>query len=136
MANETVLVVDDAPMNLKLTGFLLRNEGYQVLTAEDAEEALDLLHRFHPDLILIDIQLPGIDGLELTRRLKRDPLTRDIVVVALTACALQEDELKALAAGCAGFITKPIDTHTLGSHVRHHLDNRPSGLSAPTGAIA
>ena len=124
MANENVLIVDDAPVNLKLTDILLRKEGYKVHTATDAEEALKLLRSFRPDLMLVDIQMPGMDGLELTRRLKRNPVTRDIVVVALTACAMKEDEQKAIAAGCAGFITKPIDTHTLGKRVRQHLDCR------------
>jgi len=131
MAGETVLIVDDAPVNLKLTDILLRKEGYKVHTAADAEEALKLLRGFRPDLMLVDIQMPGMDGLELTRRLKRNPLTRDIVVVALTACAMKEDEQKALAAGCSGFITKPIDTHTLGNRVRQHLDGRDAAPSAP-----
>jgi two-component system, cell cycle response regulator DivK len=129
VAGETVLIVDDAPVNLKLTDILLREEGYHVRTANDGEEALRLLRGFRPDLMLVDIRMPGMDGLELTRRLKRNPLTRDIVVVALTACAMKEDEQNALAAGCSGFITKPIDTHTLGTRVRQHLDGR----SAPQG---
>ena len=83
MAGETILVVDDAALNLKLTNILLRKEGYQVITATDAEQALAILVSLRPDLILIDIQLPGMDGLELTRRLKQDSGTRDIVVVAL-----------------------------------------------------
>jgi CheY-like chemotaxis protein len=74
--------------------------------------------------MLVDIRMPGMDGLELTRRIKQNPLTRDIVVVALTACAMKEDERKAIAAGCNGFITKPIDTHALGSCIRGHLDCR------------
>lgn len=130
MAGEAVLIVDDAPVNLKLTGILLRKEGYDVHTAADADEALKLLHGFRPDLMLVDIQMPGMDGLELTRRVKRNPLTRDIVVVALTACAMKEDEQKAIAAGCSGFITKPIDTHTLGNRVRQHLEGRESDLPA------
>jgi len=124
------LIVDDAPVNLKLTDILLRKEGYKVHTASDAEEALKLLRSFRPDLMLVDIQMPGMDGLELTRRLKRNPLTRDIVVVALTACARKEDEQNAIAAGCSGFITKPIDTHTLGNRVRQHLDGREAELPA------
>jgi len=130
MAGETVLIVDDAPVNLKLTDILLRKEGYKVHTATGAEEALKLLRSFRPDLMLVDIQMPGMDGLELTRRLKRNPLTRDIVVVALTACARKEDEQNAIAAGCNGFITKPIDTHTLGNRVRQHLDGRDAELPA------
>jgi len=124
MAGETILVVDDAALNLKLTNILLRKEGFRVITATDAEQALTILVSGHPDLILIDIQLPGMDGLELTRRLKQDSGTRDIVVVALTACAMKGDDLKAFAAGCDGYITKPIDTGSLGAQLRTFLDNR------------
>lgn len=121
MAAETILIVDDAPINLKLTDILLRKEGYRVVTAIDAEQALHVLESVRPDLILIDIQLPGMDGLELTRRLKQDPETRDIVIVALTACAMMGDDLKAFAAGCDGYITKPIDTMSMGSRIREYL---------------
>ena len=88
MPQETILIVDDAPLNLKLADILLRKEGYKVVTAPDAEQALAILNSLHPDLILIDIKLPGMNGLELTRRLKQNSETRDIVLVALTACAL------------------------------------------------
>src|SRR5262249_60650954 len=101
MAGEPILVVDDTPVNLKLTRILLINEGYRVLTAASAEEALELLRSYHPDLILADIQLPGIDGLELTRRIKRDEQMRDIAVVALTAFAMAGDEQKAIEADSA-----------------------------------
>src|SRR5262249_22062379 len=99
MQRETILVVDDAPINLKLTDIVLRKEGYRVITATDAEQALALLSSIRPDLILIDIQLPGMDGLELTRRLRQDSQTRDMVLVALTACAMKGDDLKAFEAG-------------------------------------
>ena len=89
---------------------LLLGEGYDVRTAGDAEEALAVLATFRPRLILMDLQLPGMDGLELTRRLKADPATRDIVIVALTAYAMKGDEERARAAGCDGYVTKPIDT--------------------------
>src|SRR4029077_10366175 len=107
MAGEPILVVDDTPVNLKLTRIVLANEGYKVLTAASAEEALELLRGYHPDLVLADIQLPGIDGLELTRRIKKNETTRDISVVALTAFATKGDEQKAIDAGCDGYITKP-----------------------------
>src|SRR5215468_263539 len=125
MAREPILIVDDTPVNLKLTRILLLNEGYRVRTAGSAEEALELLRTFHPDLILADIQLPGMDGLEMTRRIKRDPQTSGITVVALTAFAMKGDEQKALDAGCDGYITKPIDTRTLGERIREYLDKRP-----------
>jgi CheY-like chemotaxis protein len=130
MAGETILVVDDAPINLKLTGILLRKEGFRVVTAPDAEQALASLDSIHPDLILVDIQLPGMDGLELTRRLRRNLQTRDIVLVALTACAMKGDDQKAFDAGCDGYITKPIDTMSLGSLIRGYLERgAPRGLT-------
>jgi CheY-like chemotaxis protein len=124
MAGEPILVVDDTPVNLKLTRILLVNEGYTVLTAASAEEALELLRNHHPRLVLADIQLPGMDGLEMTRRIKADERTRDIAVVALTAFAMKGDEQKATDAGCDGYITKPIDTRMLGSRIRQLLDQR------------
>lgn len=124
MAGETILVVDDVPISLKLTGILLRREGFQVVTAPDAEWTLELLGSIHPDLILVDIQLPGMDGLELTRRVKQNPETQDIVVVALTACAMKGDDQRAFEAGCDGYITKPVDTMTLGSRIREYLDHQ------------
>ena len=127
MPGETILVVDDVPINLKLTTVLLRNEGYRVVTATDAEQALGMLHSVRPDLILVDIQLPGMDGLELARHLKENPHTRDIVLVALTACAMKGDDQKAFEAGCDGYVTKPIDTVSLGSRLRGYLDRRASG---------
>ena len=105
--------MDDNPTNLKLVRVLLSAEGYEVRTAMDAEEALAVIREFQPRLILMDIQLPGMDGLTLTRKLKADPETRDTIVVAVTAYAMKGDEARALAAGCDGYIAKPIDTRTL-----------------------
>src|SRR6266487_4334572 len=130
MAGELILIVDDTPVNLKLTRILLVNEGYTVLTAGSAEEALDLLRSYHPRLILADIQLPGMDGLEMTRQIKRDSRTRDIAVVALTAFAMKGDEQRALEAGCDAYITKPINTRTLGGQIRQLLTLR-SEVGAP-----
>ena len=124
MAGEPILIVDDTPVNLKLTRILLVNEGYKVLTAASAEEALELLRSYRPRLILADIQLPGMDGLEMTRLIKQDEKTRDIAVVALTAFAMKGDEQKAIEAGCDGYITKPIDTRTLGERIREVLRRR------------
>ena len=139
MAGEPILIVDDTPVNLKLTRILLVNEGYKVLTAGSAEEALELLRSFHPELVLADIQLPGIDGFELTRRLKQNEETRDIMVVALTAFAMKGDEQKAIDAGCDGYITKPIDTRTLGSRIREILSRArhvpPSCAGRPRESI-
>jgi len=124
MAYETILIVDDAPVSLKLTDLLLRKEGYQVHATKDGEQALAMLHSLHPDLMLVDIQLPGMSGLELTRRIKQDSRTRDIVVVALTACAMKGDDDVAFKAGCDGYITKPVETLTLANKVRTYLEKR------------
>jgi DNA-binding response OmpR family regulator len=130
MPGEPILIVDDTPVNLKLTRILLVNEGYKVMTAASGEEALELLRSYHPQLILADIQLPGIDGLELTRRIKKNEETRDIAVVALTAFAMKGDEQKAVEAGCDGYITKPIDTRSLGARIREHLNRRAEAQGA------
>src|SRR6185503_13567738 len=105
-----ILVVDDNPTNLKLVVDVLEFEGCRVITAADAELAQTIIARTPPDLILMDIALPGMDGLTLTRLLKADPKTQHIRVVALTAFAMKGDDNKATAAGCEGYITKPIDT--------------------------
>ena len=121
MAGAPILIVDDNPVNLKLVRVLLATEGYDVRTAADAEEAVAVLKTFRPRLILMDIQLPGMDGLELTRRLKSDPATRDAIVVALTAYAMKGDEERALNAGCDGYIPKPINTTLLPEIVAEYL---------------
>lgn len=130
MAGPPILIVDDNPVNLKLARVTLAIAGYDVRTAADAEEALALLAAFHPRLILMDIQLPGMDGLTLTRRLKADAATRGIVILALTAYAMKGDEQKALDAGCDGYITKPIDTRMLPVLVARHLAAGPTGSAA------
>jgi CheY-like chemotaxis protein len=122
MASRRILIVDDNPTNLKLVAYLVRASGYDVTTAEDAEAALAALAHQPPDLILMDIQLPGIDGLELTRRLKADPATAHIPIVAVTAYAMQSDRERALAAGCDAYVTKPIDTRTLPRTIASLLD--------------
>ena len=124
MGNEAILLVDDSPDNLILTQFLLESEGFEVCTAEDAEHAIKVLRTYRPWLILMDVQLPGMDGLELTRRLRSDPAWNDVIIVALTAYAMKRDEENALAAGCDGYITKPINTRTFGSLVRDYLRTR------------
>jgi CheY-like chemotaxis protein len=112
-----VLVVDDNPTNLKLACDVLEWSGYRVLKACDAEQALDIIDETPPALILMDIGLPGMDGLTLTRMLKGRESTRGIRIVALTAFAMKGDEQKVLDAGCDGYISKPIDTRTLASQV-------------------
>jgi CheY-like chemotaxis protein len=120
-AGHRILVVDDNVTNLKLIEYLLKAKGYDVLTAVDAETALEAVRTKQPSLVLMDLQLPGMDGLELTRRLKSDPSTREIVIVAVTAYAMKGDEQRALDAGCDGYIAKPIDTRALPHVVESHL---------------
>jgi two-component system cell cycle response regulator DivK len=104
----TVLVIEDNAANMTLATFLLESAGHTVLTAGDAEAGLALARDRKPKLILMDIQLPGMDGLEATVLLKRDAATRDIPVIALTALAMKGDEARILAAGCDGYIAKPM----------------------------
>jgi CheY-like chemotaxis protein len=111
-------------VNLKLVRAVLAAEGYDIRTAGDGLEAMTVLTQFRPRLILMDLQLPGEDGFELTRRLKADPATRDIIVVAVTAYSIPGDEEKAQLAGCSGLITKPLDTRTLPAAVKLHLGTR------------
>ena len=116
-----ILIVDDNSVNLKLATDVLEMEGYAVEKAVDAEQAQELLKSATPDLILMDIALPGMDGLTLTRKLKADERLKDVPVVAMTAFAMKGDEQKALAAGCDGYITKPIDTRKLPQQVAAYL---------------
>jgi two-component system, cell cycle response regulator DivK len=119
-----ILIVDDNAVNLKLARVLLESEGYPVQTAADAEEALEVLRTFTPRMILMDIQLPGMDGLQLTRQLKANPATRDIIIIALTAYAMKGDDLKMFAAGCDGYVTKPLDLDHLSKLIAGHLAAR------------
>jgi len=123
-----ILVVDDNPANLKLAAHVLESDGYLVNQASSAEAALEQIHERAPDLILMDIELPGMDGLALTRILKADLATQGIPIVALTAFAMKGDEQKARDAGCNGYLTKPLNTRTLSAdvaaflRVRTHMD--------------
>ncbi len=123
-----VLVVDDNVVNLKLAAYVLQLEGYEVVTAAEAEGAVASVRERRPALILMDIQMPGKDGLTLTRELKADPSTRDIVIIALTASAMKGDEERAISAGCDGYIAKPIDTRELSRAVKSALE-RSGGAS-------
>jgi two-component system, cell cycle response regulator DivK len=113
MAGEPILVVDDNRANSDLLTFLLETAGYQVRAAADATEALKIIETFVPRVIMMDLQLPGMDGLTLTRKLKADPRTRDIIIIALTAYAMKGDDERAREAGCDGYVSKPIDTRAL-----------------------
>jgi CheY-like chemotaxis protein len=110
MAGETILIVEDNPLNMELATDLLEAAGYVVRQAGTAEEAIQTAKTGSPHLILMDVSLPGMDGLAATKALKADPATRAIPVIALTAHAMKGDEEKAREAGCEGYITKPIDT--------------------------
>jgi len=121
MPGEELLIVDDNAINLKLARILLQGEGYTVHTAADAELALRVLGSVKPRIILMDLQLPGMDGLELTRRLKADPATRQIVIIALTASAMKGDEERARASGCDDYVAKPIDIDSLPKLIARHL---------------
>ncbi len=110
MAGEKILIVDDNPMNLELATDLLEAKGFQVIQAEDATACIELAKKEKPDLILMDIQLPGMDGLSATRILKEEITAKNIPIVALTAHAMMGEKEKALEAGCSGYISKPINT--------------------------
>jgi CheY-like chemotaxis protein len=117
----SILVVDDNPTNLKLFTYLLALPDYDVSTARNAEEALQVLVRLKPQLILMDLQLPDIDGLTLTRRLKQDPTLRATAIVAVTASAMKGDEEKARAAGVDGYMTKPLEKRAFRAMVERYL---------------
>lgn len=122
MSNARILIVDDHIANLKLAAEVLRWAGYETDLAVDAEAALERIRQAPPDLILMDIALPGTDGLTLTRMLKAGEATKGIRIIALTAFAMKGDEQKAFDAGCDAYITKPIDTRQLARQVGECLD--------------
>jgi CheY-like chemotaxis protein len=128
MSDNAVLVVDDNAANAALVSFILAKQGYEVHVAADASEALVLVDEVGPRLIMMDLQLPGMDGLTLTRRLKANPVTRSIIVIALTAYAMKGDEERAREAGCDGYISKPIDTRGLPGIIAEYL---PVTIVAP-----
>jgi CheY-like chemotaxis protein len=121
MADKKILLVEDNEVNRRLARFLLRSRGYQVREATTAAAAFEMIEKERPDLIVMDIQLPGMDGLEITRKLKERPATADIPVIAVTSYAMKGDREKALAAGCAGYVTKPIDKETFIAEVAAHV---------------
>ena len=132
MSAHRVLIVDDNPMNVTIAEVVLVAEGFEVDSADNAMDAQRKVASFQPDLILMDIQMPGMDGLELTQLLKIDPATQHITVVAFTAFAMRGDEAKMRAAGCDAYLSKPIDVKKFGAQVRaclqaagDHRLNRP-----------
>ena len=119
-----ILVVEDNPANMTLAVFLLESAGHLVLKAADGEAGLTLARTDQPDLILMDIQLPGMDGLQATLLLKADEATRDIPVIALTALVMKGDEERILAVGCDGYIAKPMRYREFLATVAEHLAAR------------
>ncbi len=131
MASIQILVVEDNDMQSKLVSFLLEEAGHTVQVAESAEKALELLQSFLPDLILMDLQLPGKDGLELTRELRLNPVLGATPIIALTAYTDPTELARAREAGCNGNIAKPIDTATFARQVREYL----SGTTEVAGKL-
>jgi two-component system cell cycle response regulator DivK len=121
-----VLIIEDNPTNMTLAIFLLQSAGHTVLSATDAESGMTLAHDQQPNLILMDIQLPGMDGLQATGLLKRDPATRAIPVIALTALAMKGDEERIRAAGCDGYIAKPMRYQDFLATIANHLAAVPA----------
>lgn len=123
MAKEKILVVEDNQFNLELIVNILQVRGYEICTATTGKEAIELAKKELPDLILMDIQLPVIDGYEATRKIKEDPKCKRIPIVAITSYAMKEDKEKILESGCDGYIVKPIDTRELPKTVAKFLQN-------------
>ena len=124
MAAPRVLVVDDSELNIEIANYLLTKAGMQVACALDGNGVLAQVTAFAPDIVLMDIQLPGLDGLALTQQLRARTATRNLVIVAFTAFAMKGDREKFLAGGCDGYIAKPIDVVTFADEVRSLLPVR------------
>ena len=124
MANELILIVEDNDKNLKLVRDVLQHQGYQTIEAGTGEEGVRLARERHPALVLMDIQLPGIDGIEALNQLRADPTTRAIPVMAVTASVMAHDRKKIMTAGFDGYQTKPIRVRDFIGAVRETLDRR------------
>jgi len=127
MSNNTILVIEDNELNMKLVRGLLSLGNYMMIEATDAEIGIRMAHEHRPDLILMDIQLPGMDGLEATKIISKDADLKGTPIIALTSYAMEGDEKKAELAGCAGYITKPIDTRNFLNIISKFLDNDQKG---------
>lgn len=123
MSDSSILIIEDNPLNVELASDLLQAGGYRIHSTRTAEEGIRMARELLPDLVLMDISLPGMDGLCATRALKNDPATSHITVVGLTAHAMMGDEGTALESGCDGYLTKPIDTRTFVSTVTKFIKN-------------
>lgn len=128
MTGDRILVVEDNPLNLKLIRDVLVHQGYDVIEARSGEEGVGLAHDRAPALVLMDLQLPGIDGVEALRLLRQDPVVGDVPVVAVTAFAMKEDRERAYANGFDGYLSKPISVRALPAQVEAFLRRvRPDG---------
>lgn len=124
MSGEKILIIDDNPANMELASDLLELHGFQVLQAGDGKTGIELAKTKMPDLILMDIQLPGMDGFEATKILKEDTITTNVPIVAVTAYAMIGDKEKALKAGCIGYIPKPINTREFLEKIKYFLQKK------------
>jgi len=124
MMSRKILIVEDNQQNMKVVEMTLRPHGYTLLEATNGEEALEIAVRDKPDLIIIDIQLPKVNGLEVTRRLRQMPVFSHIPIIAVTAYAMKGDKEKAIDAGCNAYLTKPINTRELPGVVAKMLSER------------
>ena len=121
MQNKMVLVVEDNPLNMKLIRSMLQLGDFDMIEAPDAESGIELAKKIKPDLILMDIQLPGMDGLSATQLIKNDPSLNKVPIVAITSYAMHGDEQKAKSAGCSGYIAKPIDTRSFLDTINEYM---------------
>jgi two-component system cell cycle response regulator DivK len=120
-----ILIVDDHEDNRRILHDLLANAGYEIIAATTGQDGVALAETRAPDLVLMDIQLPDIDGYEATRRIKGNPILRHIPVIAVTSYALSGDDAKAIAAGCDGYVAKPFSPRALLAKVREYLEQTP-----------
>ena len=129
----TILIIEDNPANMKLACLLMTNAGHAVLSARDAETGLTIARSEHPDLVLMDIQLPGMDGFTATAALKADAATRDIPVIALTSMAMKEDRERSESAGCDAYIAKPLRYRELYAAIERLLARAdPAAVAGPS----
>ena len=128
-----ILVVEDDPLILRIVALRLQGQGYEVLTATDGEEALDMATRERPDLIIMDIQLPKLNGLEVTRKLRGNVAFSQIPIIALTAYAMKGDKERAIEAGCDAYLSKPIDTRQLPGMIAEMLLQQQKANSSTNG---
>jgi CheY-like chemotaxis protein len=122
MKQKTILVIEDNDLNMKLVRGILSTTAYEMIEAVDAETGLKMIREHRPELVLMDIQLPGMNGLSATKVIKSEESTKNIPIIALTSYAMQGDKEKALEVGCAGYITKPIDVKCLLTKIKEFLN--------------